>query len=124
MSDTGPILHLDEAKASNLLGLAGEVHIPQAVDAELFHHQASWASDKPVWVRVTALHPPYDKEAETWQQAGLLDAGEAEAIALARQLHAKWLLTNDAPARLLDQSLGLEVHGSLGVVLWADSRAD
>jgi predicted nucleic acid-binding protein len=49
----------------------------------------------------------------------LLNVGEAEAISLARQLGADWLLTDDAAARLLAQSLGLEVHGSLGVVLWA-----
>jgi predicted nucleic acid-binding protein len=49
----------------------------------------------------------------------LLDAGEAEAIALARQLNANWFLTVDAAARVLAASLGLEVHGALGIVLWA-----
>jgi len=48
-----------------------------------------------------------------------LDAGEAEAIALARQIQADWFLTDDAAARLFAQALGLEVHGSLGIVLWA-----
>jgi predicted nucleic acid-binding protein len=50
---------------------------------------------------------------------GLLDAGEAEAMALARQLSAHWFLTDDAAARVLAASLALEVHGSLGIVLWA-----
>jgi len=49
----------------------------------------------------------------------LLDLGEAEAIALAHQIQADWLLTDDAAARLFAQALGLEVHGSVGVVLWA-----
>jgi len=49
----------------------------------------------------------------------LLHLREAEAIALARYLKPDWLLTDDAAARLLGQSLGLEVHGSLGIVLWA-----
>jgi len=48
-----------------------------------------------------------------------LDAGEAEAIALARQVQADWFLTDDAAARLFAQALGLEVHGSLGIILWA-----
>jgi len=52
-------------------------------------------------------------------KAGLLDPGEAEALALANQLHAEWLLTDDTAARLVASRLGLEVHGSLGVVLWA-----
>jgi predicted nucleic acid-binding protein len=48
-----------------------------------------------------------------------LDAGEAEAIALARQVQADWFLTDDAAARLFAQALGLEVHGALGIILWA-----
>jgi predicted nucleic acid-binding protein len=40
----------------------------------------------------------------------------------APQLHAAWLLTEEAAARILAASLGLEVHGSLGVVLWAAAR--
>ena len=50
---------------------------------------------------------------------GAVRREEAEAIALARQINAHWLLTDDAATRLFAQSLGLEVHGSLGVVLWA-----
>ncbi len=63
-----------------------------------------------------ALHAA---EAAAWLQAELLDAGEAEAIALARQIAADWLLTDDTAARLFANELGLEVHGSLGVILWA-----
>jgi predicted nucleic acid-binding protein len=48
-----------------------------------------------------------------------LDAGEAEAIALAKQVAADWLLTDDAAARLFASALGVEVHGSLGILLWA-----
>jgi predicted nucleic acid-binding protein len=51
-----------------------------------------------------------------------LEVGEAEAIALARQLSATWFLTDDATARVFAIALGLEVHGSLGIVLWAAAR--
>jgi predicted nucleic acid-binding protein len=73
----------------------------------------------PEWITTDTLAAPYASEAAAWQQAGLLDAGEAEAIALVRQIRADWLLTDDAAARLFAEELGLEVHGSLGVVLWA-----
>ncbi|MFQ5828067.1 MAG: DUF3368 domain-containing protein, partial [Candidatus Methylomirabilia bacterium] len=43
----------------------------------------------------------------------------AQAIALARSLPADWLLTDDAGARVVASLLRLEVHGSLGVILWA-----
>lgn len=118
MSDTGPVLHLLEAHSLRLLALVGEVHIPTAVDAEIAEHRAKWASERPGWLLLDTVGPPYREEAAAWQEAGLLDAGEAQTIALARQLRVDWLLTDDAAARLFGESLGLEVHGSLGVVLW------
>ena len=117
VSDTGPLLHLIEAQALHLVRLTGELHIPPQVVAEMANHLSAWRV--PEWMAVDALAAPHAAEAFAWQQAGLLDTGEAEAIALARQIKADWLLTDDAAARLFATELGLEVHGSLGVVLWA-----
>ncbi len=78
-----------------------------------------WPTQRPAWIQVYVLTGAFAGEAAAWRQAGLLDPGEAEAVALARQINAQWLLTDDAAARLFGQSLSLEVHGSLGVVLWA-----
>ena len=98
---------------------AGDVHIPLAVDLEMRSYGSAWDLHRPAWLLVTQLDSGPALEARSWQQAGLLHYGEAQAIALARQIGANWLLTDDAAARLLAQSLGLEVHGSLGLVLWA-----
>lgn len=119
VSDSGPLLHLSEAGALTLLSQAGEIYVPKAVDTEMGLQDSLWQSQKPVWIHVLSLAASYERDAIAWQQAGLLDPGEAEAIALARQINAHWLLTDDAAARLFAQALGLEVHGSLGVVLWA-----
>ena len=35
------------------------------------------------------------------------------------EIKPDWFLTDDAAARLMAESLGIEVHGSVGVVLWA-----
>jgi predicted nucleic acid-binding protein len=51
-------------------------------------------------------------------QTNQVDGGEAEAIGLVLQIRANWLLTDDAKARQFAESLGLEVHGSVGVLLW------
>jgi predicted nucleic acid-binding protein len=99
--------------------LAGEVYIPKAVDVEMRYLYPTWRTQRLPWVKVEALVEPFTAESIAWQQAGLLDLGEAEAVALASQLQADWLLTDDAAARLVAQAQGLEVHGSLGVVLWA-----
>jgi len=34
-------------------------------------------------------------------------------------MQAEWLLTDDAIARQFGESLGLEIHGSIGLLLWA-----
>lgn len=52
-----------------------------------------------------------------------LGPGEVEAILLANLRGADWLLTDDAMAWVVATMLGLEVHRSLGVVLWAAARA-
>ena len=119
VSDTGPLLHLLEAQALDLLKLTGEVHLPPAVAAEISRLAANWLSLNTDWLNVTSLIAPHDAQALTWAQAGLLDPGEAEALALAQQLSADWFLTDDAAARVLATSLKIEAHGSLGIVLWA-----
>lgn len=117
VADTGPLLHLTEARSLHLLRLAGDVHLPPQVNAEMAYHLPDWQA--PEWVIVDTLTASHAAEAAAWRQAGFLDAGEAEAIALARQLAAGWLLTDDAAARLFAEEMGMEVHGSLGIILWA-----
>ena len=117
VSDTGPLLHLAEAGALRLLELTGDVLIPRQVAAEIAYLVPDWRT--PAWITLGPLLEPHSSEAIAWQHAGLLDAGEAEAMALARQIGADWLLTDDAAARLFGSALGMEVHGSLGILLWA-----
>lgn len=87
VSDTGPLLHLAEALMLYVLRLAGDLHIPPLVVVELAQHSPT--QPIPEWITMDTLAASYDAEAAAWQQAGLLDAGEAEAIALARQIKAE-----------------------------------
>ena len=112
--DTGPLVHLHQAHMLDLLPLAGQVLVPPAVRAEILS-----VDPLPDWVEVRALDDTFSDDAQAWIHAGLLDAGEAYALGLARQVAANWFLTDDTAARLVAQQEGLEVHGSLGVVLWA-----
>lgn len=117
--DTGPLLHLFEAESLALLGRAGQVHIPPSVQSELLAHEPRWAAERPAWVEIVRLAPESAEEALSWTRSGLLDRGEAEALALSVELSADWFLTDDTAARVFAQSQGQEVHGSLGVILWA-----
>jgi len=114
--DTGPLLHLSEAGASHLLSLAGEILIPPLVAIEFEANAQGWSP--PQWARKVALEKSTQKKAEKWAKAKQIDAGEAEAIGLALQEQADWLLTDDAKARQFAESLGLEVHGSIAIILW------
>jgi predicted nucleic acid-binding protein len=115
--DTGPLLHLSEAGAAHLLSLAGKVLIPPLVVTEFEANTQGWSP--PQWVQIGVLEKPARRKAEEWMRTEQIDAGEAESIALALQEHADWLLTDDAKARQLAETLGIEVHGSIAILLWS-----
>ena len=112
VSDTGPLLHLREADSLNLLQKAGRVVVPPGVHAESVDHAPFRDENLPAWISVETLESKFAAIADHWLQAGLLDLGEAEALSLALQIKADWLLTDDAAARLIAEQQGLEVHGS------------
>lgn len=116
--DTGPILHLMEAGCLELLQKTGKICIPEIVGNEIVALFPRWRKDKPEWITVESLLPTEVNKVRSLFLSGLLDMGEAGAIILAKRLKPKWFLTDDTEARIFASSLGLEVHGSLGIVLW------
>jgi predicted nucleic acid-binding protein len=116
--NTGPLLHLGEVGLLGLLAKAGVVFIPEAVNSELGRIHPSWINDRPPWITVEKLSADEASKVDELCRTGWLDRGEGEAAILAQTLKADWFLTDDGAARVLGDVLGLEVHGSLGVVLW------
>jgi predicted nucleic acid-binding protein len=115
--DAGPIIHLCEANCLELLRQTGKLYLPQRV----FHEVQTTLKLKepwPEWLHVIHLSPYEHKEAGVWQKSGDLHDGEAEALVLARRKRADWFLTDDSTTRLFVSLLGIEVHGSLGIILW------
>lgn len=117
--DTGPILHLTEANCLNLLKMAGKIYIPEMVDVEMKILTDSWKKDRPEWIFVESLLPDERVKAVSLFREGVIDIGEAEAILLAKRLKPDWFLTDDTKARSIAESINLEAHGSLGIVLWS-----
>ena len=107
VSNTGPLLHLSEAQALPLRMQTGEVYIPRAVDVEMEQRDSMWHNARPSWIHVETLLAPYNGEATAWRQAGLLDAGEAEAALNRLAQSSLWVSANVlAEARsALDQRL-------------------
>jgi len=112
VSDTSPLTALlTVGQAEILARLFGEVVIPQAVQTELRRSHPTL----PDWLRVRLLSN--GERADRYAQS--VDRGEAEAIALAEELHADHLLIDERKGRRLAQQQGVPVVGLLGVVLMA-----
>ncbi len=91
--------------------------IPPAVAGEFSRNLPN--EKLPDWIQIHELIARSNSQVVKWVKNDDVDIGEAEAIALASQQHSDWLLTDDAEARRFAESLGLEVHGSVGLLLWA-----
>ena len=114
--DTGPLLHLSEAGAIHLLQNAGRILIPESVTKEFYQNAQGW--NPPQWIEITELDKIAQKRSNEFIKSKTVDWGETEAIALALQIKADWFITDDAKARQLAESLELESHGSIGILLW------
>lgn len=68
---------------------------------------------------------PHDPGASLFQLLrAQLDPGEAAAIWLAAERRATLVLTDDRPARLAAEQLGIAVRGTLGVLVEAKRRGE
>lgn len=116
VADTSPINYLILIDQIAILEvLYGRILIPHAVHEELLSLKAplsvrAWAKNPPGWLELlspsTGLHPPVAR----------LDRGETEAIALAEELHADWLLIDEAAGRNEAAKRGLQTIGTLGIL--------
>ena len=120
--NTSPIQYLYQADVLELLPtLAGQVYVPEAVVAELQEGQRrnvllpaledlSWLIVRPV--RDRTLLPLVTH----------LGDGEKEVLALGLETQDPLLLLDDRDARRYAQTLGLEISGTLGLLLRAKER--
>ena len=119
VSNTSPILNLAIIGRLSLLHEQfGEVWIPQAVVGELRCEEdlpgSPAVSDalSAGWLRVKEVGD--QMLVQTLRQD--LDRGEAEAIVLALEVNAEWVLLDERDARRIAKTLGLSVTGVLGVL--------
>ncbi len=120
VSDTSPLHYLILCGVDQVLAqLFEQVVIPPTVFAELQQPNTpsmvqEWMRSMPAWVSVqtpTSLDYSLD-----------LDAGELEAICLAREIHAAAVLTDDRAGRHAAAQCGLPVIGTLGLLEQAAVR--
>ncbi len=120
VSDTSPITNLLQIGDLDLLHqIFGTIIIPNRVFTELCQIE----SQKEIltnqfWIVRATLSNPILKD-ELLKE---LDEGEAEAIALAVELKADFLLMDEQKGRQIAESYGLKVVGILGVLIQAKQK--
>lgn len=120
VSDTSPLHYLILCGAEGVLArLFDQVLIPPTVFAELQHPSTparvgEWMRALPTWV---VVRTPIALDLSL-----NVDAGEREAICLAREIHAAAVLMDDRAGRLAAAQYGLAVIGTLGILELADVR--
>lgn len=126
VSNSTPLIGLSILNHTDLLRvLFGEIHIPRAVFEELTIKGANRVGAQEVaagvsggWVHVEEV--PSSSMLTTLKID--LDDGEAEAIALAFEHQAELLLMDERKGRAKAKALGLEITGTIGVLLLARAK--
>lgn len=125
VTNTSPLIFLAKLDRLELLRKAAdEIFVPSAVIEEIRQH-ADEASEKieetlSSWLQVKQVR---DRQIIDVLLADL-DYGEAEAIALAREMGADRIVMDDLDARRLAWRLNLNVIGTLGLLLGARLRGE
>ena len=120
VANAGPLISLAAIGRLNLLQLQFElILIPQAVYEEVVVHGEGEPGSQEVkeaaWIRTAQVHD----HLAVHLLRETLDAGESEAIVLAQELKAKYVLLDDGLARRKARLIGLRMTGTLGIILMA-----
>jgi len=122
VSNTTPLNYLVLIGRAELLNaLYEKVVIPQAVFGELTSTAApdkvrAWATSNPGWLTVEQAPNVIDSELD------VIQVGERQAILLAEQIGADFIVLDDRKARSVAAARGLNVIGTLGILTIAAEK--
>jgi predicted nucleic acid-binding protein len=100
-----------------LESLFGEVYVPRAVYNEVSHQNKEESKKLTIYCK--------DKVLDITSQVNLnisLGIGESEAIILYKEKNAQYLLCDDKKAKKFARNFGVNVVGSLGILLKAKEK--
>ena len=122
VSNTSPLANLAVIGRLELLWEQfGSIWVPEAVSEELgrLGHRGGQESLMQAREKGLLRTQAIQNRAAAELLAGRLDRGEAEAIVLAEESKADWLLMDERDGRLQARRMGLRVTGLLGVLIKA-----
>ena len=122
ISDTSPLRALAHlGHMAWLQELFHQIRLPPAVAAELRHPPPALAAvDVTAWDFLVIQSPSDVQRVSEFRSR--LDAGEAEALALAEELHADLILVDELAGREVARQCGFTVLGTLGILMRAKQR--
>jgi uncharacterized protein len=126
VADAGPLIHLGGIGRLDLIRcLAPEVLVPRSVfhEVTVVGRGLPGAAEVAAATWITVVSPAGSELANALLSSGL-HRGEAEAIALAVERKAQWLLIDERQGRLVADAMGLTIVGSVGVVIAAKARGE
>lgn len=121
ITDSGPLIHLDELNCLDLLNDFNEIMVPDSVWREVqVHRPESLQSSKIKLMRT--ISPDCSSEIEHLAPLYSLHSGELEALTLCLAFPSCIFLTDDTAARLAAKALNISAHGTIGVLVRAIRR--
>jgi predicted nucleic acid-binding protein len=117
--DAGPLIHLDELNCLDLLDSFDEILIPTAVWEETLHHRPKISLTERKTVDIRSDTYPASAGLSMMISSFGLGSGEIAALTLAEACSFSVFLTDDAAARVAGESMGLHVHGTIGIIVRA-----
>jgi len=100
----------------------GEIIVPRAVWKEVVEEGAGQPGAREVasanWIKIENIRD----QAIAKLLQGELDEGEAEALALAKEIGADIVLMDEKDARQAAERLDLRVLGTVGILIWAKRK--
>ncbi|PIN99127.1 MAG: hypothetical protein COT90_00980 [Candidatus Diapherotrites archaeon CG10_big_fil_rev_8_21_14_0_10_31_34] len=109
--DAGPVIHLTELNKQKCFYLFKKIFISKEVSEETKN------SSKPKNFVIEILDGKHKDLTKIIAEKYELDLGEASSIALCRQNSIKLFFTDDLQARVFAKEQGIEVHGTIAILL-------
>jgi predicted nucleic acid-binding protein len=113
VSNSSPLIFFSAIGVLDILSDFGDISIPKAVYHEVTKNDLKGSNEvkHADWIKVVEL---MDHESVAF--SSVLDAGEAQAIALAIKQNADLVLMDDLAGRKAANAYGIQVMGTLGLL--------
>ncbi len=117
--DAGPIIHISETNAEICYSLFSSIFITPEVESEIVSKDAPGKKELKniINLSVITLDGKHKDMAKFMINKHGLDLGEASSISLCKQVSVSLFFTDDLDARIVAQKYGLNVHGTVGIII-------